>query len=64
MLLLDLALSGDLGSSQIKFRPDQHGKACPIEPRHQRHACTERSVGFVKVCEARSKALQFLDERN
>src|SRR3979411_1797264 len=51
MLLFDLALAADLRQFGVKFRSDQHGKACPIEPGHQCNACTERSVSFVKVCE-------------
>src|ERR1700747_2110262 len=51
MLLFDLSLSANLRQFGIKFRSDQHGKAGPIEPRHQRNASTERSVRFVKVCE-------------
>jgi hypothetical protein len=35
MLLFDLALSANLRQFGIKFRSDQHGKAGPIEPRHQ-----------------------------
>jgi hypothetical protein len=48
MLLFDLAPSANLRQFGIEFRSDQHGKAGPIEPRHQRDACTERSVRFVK----------------
>src|SRR5438876_11395494 len=38
-------------ASSIQFRSDQHGKACPIEPGHERNRSPERSVGFVKVRE-------------
>lgn len=63
MLLFDLALAADLRQFGVKFRSDQHGKACPVEPRHQRNARTERSVSFVKVCEMPKVQTEQIRER-
>ena len=63
MLLFDLALAADLRQFGVKFRSDQHGKPCPIKPRHQRNACAQRSVSLVKVCKMPKVETEQIRER-
>ena len=63
MLLFDLALAADLRQFGVEFRSDQHGKTCPIEPRHQRNTCAQRSVSFVKVREVPKVETEQIRER-